>query len=262
MPQEATHVSRRILGIQRRCDMWCGGRTLGERTARPSDAVRQLSVGRQTGGSTSCWAGSWSCGTIPIGHVSPFGPWLQYPSGFLCRYCWWQFPAGEVEPGETEQSAAVRVTAERSDSPCARCSSEVSGHTWLDKRHRRLCEHAQMALTLEADGRALRAVPARPRPTRRVTAPSGVLAATWKSRLPPAEGGVDGDASSPLPGRPSQRCSTDSATAHQLPVASRARLPSVGRSHSPMFAGALPVGSLRSGSGWNPLRARLQACEH
>ncbi|GIM63533.1 hypothetical protein Aau02nite_04620 [Amorphoplanes auranticolor] len=27
----------------------------------------------------------------PIGQVIPFGPWLQYPFGFLSleRYCWW-----------------------------------------------------------------------------------------------------------------------------------------------------------------------------
>jgi len=28
---------------------------------------------------------------IPIGQLSPFGPWLQYPFGFFAseRYCWW-----------------------------------------------------------------------------------------------------------------------------------------------------------------------------
>ena len=25
----------------------------------------------------------------PTGQVMPFGPWLQYPPGFLSRYCWW-----------------------------------------------------------------------------------------------------------------------------------------------------------------------------
>lgn len=53
----------------------------------------------------------------------------------------------------------------------------------------------------------------------------------------------------------------DPATSSWFPEASRARLPTVGRGHGPMFAGAGPVGSQRSGSGWNPLRACLQACE-
>lgn len=24
----------------------------------------------------------------PVGQLTPFGPWLQYPPGLLCRYCW------------------------------------------------------------------------------------------------------------------------------------------------------------------------------
>ena len=30
-----------------------------------------------SGDSTLCWEGSWSCLTIPTGHVMPLGPWLQ-----------------------------------------------------------------------------------------------------------------------------------------------------------------------------------------
>ena len=41
---------------------------------------------RQAGGSTSVCAGRLA---TPTGQVSPLGPWLQYPPGFLCRYCWW-----------------------------------------------------------------------------------------------------------------------------------------------------------------------------
>lgn len=26
--------------------------------------------------------------STPVGQLTPFGPWLQYPPGFLCRYCW------------------------------------------------------------------------------------------------------------------------------------------------------------------------------
>ena len=63
------------------------GRRRGGLTGRP--APRPLRRGQPSGGRHVDLGGPWSCRTSPTGQVIPLGPWLQYPSGFLCRYCWW-----------------------------------------------------------------------------------------------------------------------------------------------------------------------------
>ncbi len=79
---------------------WPTSSACSSRTSEPTDEVprpadlrgRGISANPtdggtgQAGGSTSVWAGRFA---TPTGQVSPLGPWLQYPLGFLCRYCWW-----------------------------------------------------------------------------------------------------------------------------------------------------------------------------
>ena len=41
----------------------------------------------------------------------------------------WQFPAGQVEPGETGEQAAVRETQRKPASPYGRRAASVNGYT-------------------------------------------------------------------------------------------------------------------------------------